>query len=632
MMDAEINLVKLLILEDLPTDVELAKREISRVLPECEILVTDNETGFVTAVGEFKPDVVISDYRLPGYDGLTALKYVLKKSPFTPVIILTGSMNEDTAVECMKAGAVDYVIKEHIKRLGPAIQTALKHRLLLMERDEASKKLALSEARFRNIFHTHSAVKLILDPVDGTILDANLAAAKFYGWSIDELRSMKISDINTLPADEVIGNLNLAINNIKPHFDYQHRKADGTIVDIETFTSMVQFDDKTVLHSIIHDVTEKKRAEQRLKLLSHAVRQSPASIVITDPDGKIEYVNHAFTRQFGFTLEELTGKGPDVFSAGLDAPELTEEMWATIRSGKNWSGQVRNRTKSGDIFWENLMIAPLTSSSGKIEHFVGFSEDISEKVKMFDEIVAAKVRAEKMVKARSDFLAAMSHELRTPFIGIMGFAEILKEELQLPDHKEMVKRILESSERIKRTLTGILRMTELENIESLFHPSMVNLAELIEEKISLFTRKIEDKNLRLMIEVEQVRKSYFIDRMSYEDIIVHLLSNAICYTVSGVIKIEASEIETGEGKSVMFKVVDTGIGIPKDRLSLIFEEFRQVSEGHSRSYEGTGLGLSIVKKTVEMLGGTVTVNSKPGEGSLFTVTIPLANVQAPAQL
>ncbi len=620
------NLVKLLILEDLPTDVELAKREISRVLPECEILVTDDETGFVSAVEEFKPDVVISDYRLPGYDGLTALKHVLEKSPFTPVIILTGSMNEDTAVECMKAGAVDYVIKEHIKRLGPAIRTALKHRSLLLEKDEASKKLTLSEMRFRNIFHTHSAVKLILDPVDGRILDANLAAAKFYGWSINELKSMKITDINTLPADEVIRNLNLALSNEKPHFLYQHRKADGTIVDIETFTSRVQFDDKTVLHSIIHDVTEKKQAEQRLRLLSHAVEQSPASIVITNPDGKIEYINHAFVRQYGFTLEELAGKDTGVFSSGLDAPELTAELWSTIRSGKNWSGQVRNRTKNGEIFWENLMIAPMKDASGNIEHFVGFSEDISDKVKMFDEIIAAKEKAEEMVKARSDFLAAMSHELRTPFIGIMGFAEILKEELQLPDHKEMAERILDSSERINRTLTGILRMIELENLETLFHPSPVNLAELIEEKIALFARKIENKNLRLMIEVEQVRKSYVIDRMSYDDIVVHLLSNAICYTVSGVIKIEATEVETGEGKSLVMKFVDTGIGIPKDRQSLIFEEFRQVSEGHSRSYEGTGLGLSIVKKTVEILGGTITVKSKPGEGSVFTVTIPVATV------
>ncbi len=622
-MKAGMKLVKLLILEDLPTDVELAKREIYRVLPECEIFVTDNEPGFVAAIRDFKPDVVISDYRLPGYDGLTALKYVLKNSRFTPVIILTGSMNEDTAVACMKAGAVDYVIKEHIRKLGPAIQAALKHRLLLIEKDESSKKLAKSETRFRNIFHTHSAVKLIIDPIDGAILDANMAAAKFYGWSIDELRSMKIGEINSLPAADVIRNLNLAINNMKSHFAYKHRKADGTIVDVETFTSRVQFDDKVVLHSIIHDVTEKKRAEQRLRLLSHAVEQSPACIVITNPEGEIEYVNHAFTRQSGYSLEELRGKDTGVFSSGLDGPELTEQLWATIRSGKNWLGQRRHRTKSGDIFWENLMIAPMTDASGNIEHFVGFSEDISEKVNMFEEVVAAKEKAEEMVKARSDFLAAMSHELRTPFIGIMGFAEILKEELELPDHREMAERILDSSERLKRTLTGILRITELENVESLFHPSPVNLAELIEEKVALFERKIEDKNLTLMIEVEPVRNSYLIDRVCYDDIIVHLLSNAITYTLSGVIKIEANEIDTADGKMVTIKFVDTGIGIPQDRLSLIFEEFRQVSEGHSRSYEGTGLGLSIVKKTVEILGGTITVKSTPGEGSDFTVTIPV---------
>ncbi len=616
-------MTRVLILEDLPSDVVLAKREILKVLPEADILVVEDEPGFTSAVVNFKPDIVISDYRLPSYDGLSALKFVLTKSPFTPVIILTGSMNEDTAVECMKAGAVDYVIKEHVKRLGPAITNALQMRSIKLEREDALQKLRQSESMFRNLFETHSAVKFIIDPVDGRILDANQAAEKFYGWSRDELRQKRISEINTLTEEEVRANIKMARELGRVHFEFQHRKANGDIVDVEVFSSEVDLHGKKVLHSIVHDVTEKRKAEKELRLLSHAIEQSPFPVVIADPKGVIEYINAAFSRKLGYTAGDVIGKDTRKFSLDLESDLDYARRWEILHAGNMWSGQLRNRTKSGEVIWFNLMIAPIKDAMDRVEHFVAFREDITEKVRMFEEVVAAKEKAEEMVKVKSDFLAAMSHELRTPFIGIMGYAEILLEELKDPEHREMARRILYSSERIKRTLTGILRITELDNREISNDPAPVNLADMIELTINKYIRIIEEKKLTVSTRIEDVRNNYQLDETGMEEIVSNILSNAICFTDRGEITVEAAESRTEDHRWIIIKVSDTGIGIPEDKIDQIWDEFRQVSEGHGRNYEGTGLGLSIVKKTVEKLGGTVTVKSKPGEGSVFTVTVPV---------
>jgi DNA-binding NtrC family response regulator len=146
--------IKILILEDTPTDVELAEREIKKILKSYKLKHVVTREEFIKSSISFKPDVLISDYRLPDFDGLSALKFMIEHSPLTPVIIFTGSINEDTAVECMKAGANDYVLKERIKRLGTAILSALRQKKIRMDQIKAQKALVESEERYRRITQT----------------------------------------------------------------------------------------------------------------------------------------------------------------------------------------------------------------------------------------------------------------------------------------------------------------------------------------------------------------------------------------------------------------------------------------------------------------------------------------------
>ena len=254
---------KVLIVEDSPTDAVLAEHEVREVLPASTFLVVETAPDFLAALESFQPDLILSDYSLPQFDGLTALKLALEHAPDTPFLIITGSINEETAVNCMKAGAWDYILKERIIRLGPAVLAALKRGLERRDKRAAIEALEQSETLFRNLFEQHAAIKLLVDPDSATILDANAAATDFYGWSREELRTKRIPDLNTMPPSQIISKIQTALTE-SVSFEAQHRLADGTLRDVEIFSSPVHNGERTVLHSIVHDITSRKEAERAL--------------------------------------------------------------------------------------------------------------------------------------------------------------------------------------------------------------------------------------------------------------------------------------------------------------------------------------------------------------------------------
>jgi PAS domain-containing protein len=187
------ELLRILILEDLPTDAELCEREIKKTLGSCEFKRVETREGFTEALIKFKPDLIISDFKLPVFDGLSALKLSVEMAPDIPFIMVTGSMNEDTAVACMKAGAWDYVIKEHIKRLGVAVQGALEQKKMRQERIQARNALIESEERHRTLFETMEQ-GVVYQDADGKIIAANPAAERILGLSLNQMQGRTSMD------------------------------------------------------------------------------------------------------------------------------------------------------------------------------------------------------------------------------------------------------------------------------------------------------------------------------------------------------------------------------------------------------------------------------------------------------
>ncbi len=492
----------------------------------------------------------------------------------------------------------------------------------ITDQKKLQDELKVNEKKFRSLFEDHSAVKIIIDPDNQNIVDANNAAEEFYGWSINELKKMNISQINTLSQDEIKSEMKKAMLKSRNYYEFKHRKADGSIRDVEVYMSKVIIGGKDYLHSIVHDVTEKKKAEHELLKYELVVKQSPAIIIITDIKGNIEYVNPKFTEVSGYTFDEVIGKNPRILSSGDKTQQDYKEMWNTILNRQEWRGEFYNKKKNGELYWESAMLSPIQNEKGEITNFIAIKEDITERKRLNAELIEAKDKAEEMNRIKSYFFANMSHELRTPFVGIIGFSELLVESLPDPEFKGYAEQILKSAKRLTDTLNKILNITRLEYDKCEPNFTNVDINKLITELAFLFTQAARINNSFIKTNLLFDKHNIKSDKKLLDEILTNLISNAVKFTHNGSIEISVHRVRVDDKNILEIVVSDTGVGIPQNMQEIIWQEFRQASEGYSRSFEGTGLGLSITRKYVDLLGGKISLKSELGIGTVFTIQLP----------
>lgn len=490
--------------------------------------------------------------------------------------------------------------------------------------NETQQKLLESELQFRLIIE--NAPFGIFIQIDRRFAYINRKGLEL--WGVE-----KAEDIINRPVIETIHPAfqQFVINRMKelnddkksqPVGEISIIKLDGSIAEVETHGVPFTYESKNGALVFVRDVTEKKQAEKKLRLLSHSVQQSSVSILITDSEGKIEYVNPSFTEKSGYEFEEIKGKKPNFLKSNYHSKIFYDELWATIIQGKVWNGEIMNKKKNGELFWEKVIISPLCEN-GVITHFVAVKEDITDKKKILEDLIIAKQKAEEMNRVKSYFFANMSHELRTPFVGIMGFSELLYESLDDPELKEMAENILISSTRMQNTLSKILSLSRHESDEVSLSPVNFNIKSFVESICADYFKEINKKNLEFAIENYLESAEIFSDKTVIEEILRNLINNAVIYTDRGRIDVILKESMIEGVKSLIIEVRDTGIGIAADKLDVIWQEFRQASEGISRSFEGTGIGLTITQKDVNLLRGKIHVVSEEGKGSEFRVELPL---------
>ena len=375
------------------------------------------------------------------------------------------------------------------------------------------------------------------------------------------------------------------------------------------------------LEGYIEDITSRKQAEKELRKLSQAIEQNPVSVVITDSKGTIEYTNPKFTEMTGFEAAEAKGQNPRILKSGKMEPEFYSNLWNVITSGKIWSGEIINKKKSGKLYWANKSISPIVDEQGKITHFVAIAEDISEKKKNEEELIKAKEKAEESDRLKSAFLANISHEIRTPMNGILGFAELLKEpDLSNENQKEFLNVIEKSGQRMLNIINDLIDISKIEAGETTLRIRKANINKMLHELQLFFMPEGNQKNIGIDFHCDLPDSESFIetDGTKLNQVLTNLIKNALKFTEKGSIKfgyyMKESKLE--------FFVSDTGPGISPDQKDLIFERFRQSSLNLTRKYEGAGLGLAISKAYVELLGGSIWIESELGKGSSFFFTLP----------
>ncbi len=367
--------------------------------------------------------------------------------------------------------------------------------------------------------------------------------------------------------------------------------------------------------------------QHRLRLLEQTVEQCPSSIVVTSPAGKIEYVNPAFERLTGYSRSEALGKCPSMLSAGTQPPSFYADLWATILSGKIWSGNFHNRKKNGESFWERASISPIHDASGAIANFVAVKEDVTAQRRKETELREACAKAVSADKAKNVFLATMSHELRTPLNTIIGLSSVMQEECPDPHSKTSLDYIQRSGEHLLRLIEDILQLTRDDGPSAAVESAEFELLPLLCDVLQSASSLAEQKQVELQYDFDpQLPARVVSDPTRLKQALSNLVTNGIKYTECGYVKLVVQAASpTDSEPRIRFSVYDTGVGIEPQHIERIFEPFFQVESCNRRRYGGAGLGLAICKQIVGQLGGELSVVSAARQGSVFNFSLPTPN-------
>ncbi len=375
------------------------------------------------------------------------------------------------------------------------------------------------------------------------------------------------------------------------------------------------------------DISRTKQVEEELRKLSVAVEQSANAVIITDSQGIMLYVNRAFEEISGYRREEVLSKAPDILASGQTPQNIYESLWNTIRSGRVWRGQILNKKKNGQVYWEETVITPVTDENGNIVNYIAVKEDISKRKMHEKELHEAKEQAELANKLKSEFLANMSHEIRTPMNAIIGFSDILKDEEEDPEKKEKLDIIVKSGNHLLNIINNILDFSKIEKGKIELQMNVFSPRALLDQISKNFTNRIWTKDIGFHLEFgNELPASLRGDDSRISQIVLNILSNAYKFTEKGDITLRCGYRD----KSLTIEISDTGIGITEDKLDNIFTAFEQADSSMERLYGGTGLGLAISKKLTDIMGGELLVKSKLGKGSTFTIKLPIIPGRADA--
>ena len=388
---------------------------------------------------------------------------------------------------------------------------------------------------------------------------------------------------------------------------------------------------------LLSTLEDQQLADAQVRRLSQAVEQSPESVVITDLDGNIEYVNAAFVRTSGYAREELLGQNSRILQSGQTPRAIYDTLWATLLEGRAWSGQLINKRKSGEIYYEQALIAPIRQPDGMVLNYLAVKQDITEKKRLGEELdrhrhhleelvvtrtaelAAAKQAAEVANEAKSAFLANMSHEIRTPMNAIIGLTHMLQRKAHEPEQLERLAKIRDSADHLLSVINDVLDISKIESGKATLGKVDFDLQAQIERVLALVRDRAEDKGLVLQSEpLPALDGSLRSDPTRLSQALLNYLGNAIKFTEHGSVTLRCKLIKAEPTQvRLRFEVSDTGIGIAEEVLPRLFSAFEQADNSTTRHYGGTGLGLAITRRLAEMMGGEAGVLSQPGQGSTF---------------
>lgn len=390
-------------------------------------------------------------------------------------------------------------------------------------------------------------------------------------------------------------------------------------------------------------LAEQEATQEHLLRLSTAVEQSPASIVITDVNAKIVFVNEAFIKASGYSASDAIGQNPRILQSGNTPPATYRDLWPTVLSGKVWRGEFLNQRKDGTNYLEQATISPVCDPHGKITHYVAIKEDISllrktaselekHRLHLEDlvtqrtyELAVAKEAAEAANRAKSEFLANMSHEIRTPMNAIIGMNYVLMQSALQPEQLEKLTKVSAAAMHLLHIINDILDLSKIEAGKLSLENQPFSPRAILSGVAAMIRDQAQGKGLLLSVEPDSLPSQVIGDATRLRQVLLNFAGNAVKFTHTGSITLSAEVLVQDDSFiDCKFSVTDTGIGIAPTDTARLFNAFEQVDGTSTRQFGGTGLGLAIARHLSHLMGGEVGVDSKFGAGSCFWITARFA--------
>ncbi len=559
--------------------------------------------------------------------------------PMVAGLLQQGSAQFDNRHRCKDGSLIDVNVLVHVVRRGD-------HDYFLgIWRDISAERQAQEHVRMLSMALEQSPNPVVITDLDANITYVNTAFERETGYARDEvigrnprlLRSGQTPEATyaslwqTLAAGEVWEGefINLTKRG-------ERRLEAAIIAPLRNAAGQT-----THYVAVKEDVTERRKTEEQLNKLMLAVDQSPESIVITNLDARIEYVNNAFVRNTGYSREEAIGLNPRVLKSGKTPPEAYTDMWQTLTRGEDWSGEVINRRKDGSEYVEWAHINPIRQPDGTVTHYLAIKEDITEKKRNAEELATYRANLEKLVaqrteelsvardaaeaanRTKSEFLANMSHEIRTPMNAIIGLTHLLKRGITDARQSDQLDKISGAAHHLLAIINDILDLSKIEAGKLQLEDSDFETERIIENVVSLIRDKAEAKGIELVVNLQGIPPVLRGDGLRLGQILLNFAGNAVKFTERGSISLRATVVSAqDQDLLIRFEIADTGIGMTAEQQARLFQPFEQADTSISRKYGGTGLGLAISRRLTELMGGRIGVDSRPGEGSTFWIEAP----------
>lgn len=547
---------------------------------------------------------------------------------FLKEITLRGNFRFDIELRKRNGTTIDIEIKSQVIDLPiPVVITILRD---ISSYKRTKRELLAGKLNYLTLLNAISDLVVLID-ASGKMLTANQTSYSFFGQQAKkgELNFYAyLPDAAANKLQEVIANVGHESQTVVFKIDWDSKTFQFRVFPIPGKTK--QF---LMFAVIVQDITQLEKDNQKMKLLAQAVEQSANSIVITDVNGAIEYVNQGFYQASGYTLEEARGNNPRILKSGKQSDEVYQQMWKTIRSGETWKGEFCNRHKDGHLYWETVLITPIKNENGQTIYYLSIKKDISlqkkyeaELEKQKEDLLENERKLKELNATKDRFFSIISHDLKSPFNTLMGFSNLLYDNyLSLEDNKQLeyIRYLKSASEQGFTLVTNLLDWSRSQTGKIEVKPDILNLSTVIKSVIELVNHAALAKNIKISASIDP-EIHFYADLDMTTTVLRNLTSNAIKYTFTGgLIQVTAIPSDT----DVIISVKDNGKGMPPEVSSKLFLIEESISTPGTAQEKGTGLGLILCKEFVEKNNGKIWVESQVDKGSTFSFSLPTAPIK-----